>query len=82
METGQLKVRHMLAKWRLMFLSNILKRSKSEAISKMYEVQKVKKTKNDWFQTVQNDKVVYDIQLSDDQISLLSKAQFQIIVVR
>ena len=82
METGQLKVRHMLAKRRLMFLSNILKRSKSEIILKMYEVQKVKKTRNDWFQTVQNDKVVYDIQLSDDQISLLSKAQFKRIVDR
>ena len=60
-----------------MFLWNILRRNKTEAVSKVYQVQKLKKMKNDWYSTVQNDKRHYELPLDDEDIALLSKSQFK-----
>ena len=80
LETGQLKIRHFIAKRRLMFLHNILRRDPSELIVKVYRSQQLKTVRNDWFKTVQSDKVFYDIAISDDEISTMSKSIFKRIV--
>ena len=58
LETGCLKVRHYLAKRRLLFLQSILKRSKSETIFKIYELQKLSGCSYEWLQTVENDETL------------------------
>ena len=59
LETGALKIRHILAKRRLMFCQNILKRSKSDIIRKVYEAQKFDVDNSfDWFQTVLKERIL------------------------
>ena len=81
-ETGKLKIRHIIAKRRLMFLHNILRRNPSQLIYKIYQAQTLKMVRNDWFQTIQNDKKTYDISLSDEEIRLLSKSKFKQLIER
>ena len=53
LETGLLPLKCICMKRRLMYLHNILSKSKSELIRKFYEVQKSILTKNDWYGQVQ-----------------------------
>ena len=57
LETGCLPVRFVIAKRRLMFLWNILKRDKKELIRKVYEAQKNDGIESDWSETVRKDKI-------------------------
>ena len=83
METGALKIRHILAKRRLLFCQNILKRNQNDILRKVYEAQKSDfENKFDWFQTVQKDRLYYEIGLSDQEISDLSKSAFKKIVLK
>ena len=77
MECGKLKVNHIIAKRRLLFWHNILKRSSSELLFKIYQVQKLKPCRYDWIQLLQSDKVLYNITLSDSEVSQMSKHQFK-----
>ena len=77
LETGKLKVRHIIAKRRFMFLFYILKKSDSILLKKCYQSQKLKPVRNDWFLTVQNDKKIYNINLTDNQISEMSKNSYK-----
>ena len=63
-----------------MYLWEILRRNKGELIRKVYKVQKVKKTKGDWFQMVQIEKEKYNICLTDDEIAKMSKYSFKKVV--
>ena len=65
-----------------MFLHNILRRNPSQLIYKIYQAQTLKMVRNDWFQTIQNDKKTYDILLSDEEIRLLSKSKFKQLIER
>ena len=80
LESGCLPIRFVIAKRRLMFLWNILKRDKKEMIRKVYEAQKVEGLKDDWAETVRIDKLYYDIKLSDEKISEMSKNMFKNLV--
>ena len=63
METGLLPIKFV----RLMYLHNIVSKSKSELIRKVYEVQKTLFTKNDWCNLVQENKEELQINLTDDR---------------
>ena len=80
LESGCLPIRFVIAKRILMFLWNILKRDKKEMIRKVYEVQKVHGMKDDWAETVRMDILEYDINLSDEIISKMSKNMFKNLV--
>ena len=77
METGKQKVNHIIAKRRLMFWFNILKRNKSELLVKVYQAMKLRPCRNDWIHLINNDKQMYQIHLSDSEISDMSKSQFK-----
>ena len=77
LETGKLKMRYVISKKRLMYLHHILTRDKSELIYKVYKSQSVKITKGDWYGMIQSEKQRYNIQLSDEQISMMNKQLFK-----
>ena len=59
-----------------MFLKNILSRP-NHLIFSIYQAQSVQPAKNDFYLTVQNDKTYYDIELSDEEIRIMSKTSFK-----
>ena len=77
METGKLKINHLIAKRRFLFLQTILKRDPSEMIRKVYEAQKLKTCRYDWINLIKNDKLQYQINLSDREIADMSKASYK-----
>ena len=81
LETGLLPIRYVAIQRRLMYLHNILKKPENELIRKVYEIQKLLPTKNDWYQIVQEDRNKLGLSLSDEQISVMSKIKFKTIVV-
>ena len=68
LDTGTIKIRHILITRRLMYLHHILTRNTKELISRVYFAQKRCPSKNDWYLTVESDKKETGIQLSDDEI--------------
>ena len=79
-ETGLLKINHIMSKRRLMFLQMILKRNDSDLLKKVYLAQSLRTCKNDWWKLVNFDKTFYNINLSDDQISKMSKGLYKKVV--
>ena len=63
-----------------MYLYHILSKPTSEMIRRVYEVQKQIFTKNDWYSLVQDNKNELGIQLSDEEISKISKERFRSLV--
>ena len=77
LETGSLKLRHMLVIKRLMFHRHLLTRDKKETIRKIYEQQKNEFTKGDWYQILLDDfKFIGEI-LDEDIILSYSKAAYK-----
>ena len=58
----------------------ILSRNKDDLVRKVYEVQKVKKTKNDWYALIEQEKQKYDVSVTDDEIGMMSKYKFKMLV--
>ena len=81
LETGLLQIRYVAMQRRLMYLHNILKKPENELIRKVYEIQKLLPTKNDWYQMVQEDKNKLGLEVSDEQISAMSKEKFKTLTV-
>ena len=80
LETGKLQIRYILSKRRLMYLHHILTRDKTELIFKVYQAQGLIPTRGVWYTMIQNEKVKYNIQLSDNNISQMSKRSFKKLV--
>ena len=80
LETGLIPIRFVCIKRRIIYLHHVLKRPESEIIRKVYEVQKNIPTKNDWFGVVKQNMEDLKINLSDTEISQMSKQKFKKIV--
>ena len=52
-------------------------RPKTEMITKFYQAQKIKPSKGDFVEMLQSDKKMLKIQLSDQEISKLSKSKYK-----
>ena len=76
-ETAKLPLRFVISKRRLMYLWHILTRTENELIKKVYALQKVMFTKGDWYGMIQQEKIRYDINLTDEEISKMSKYRFK-----
>ena len=63
-----------------MYLHHIVRRPKTELIRKFYEAQKSKISKGDWVQMVQENMKQINLEMSDLQISKMSKQKFKKIV--
>ena len=77
LETGLLPIQFVLAIRRLLYLWHILTRNPEELIYKVYKSQELKPSAGDYFILMQKEKMKYDIDLSDQEISELSKQQFK-----
>ena len=78
LECGKIKIRHVLAKRRLLYWHHILTREPDELIKKIYLCQKYEsKNKSEWFSMIQNEKKSYKIDLSDEEVSQMSKTKFK-----
>ena len=77
LDTGKLQIKYVIAKRRFMFLHHILKIPHTELIHKVYEAQKLKQTKGDWYQMIQSEKLKFNINLSDQEIGNMSKSTFK-----
>ena len=80
LETGLLPIRFVIMKRRLMYLHHILQRSESEIIRRVYEIQKLIPTRNDWFGLVRNTMKDLKIDMDDDMIMQMNKDKFKAIV--
>ena len=76
LETGKIPIQFVISKRRLNYLWQILTRTNDELIKKVYTTQKVDTTKGDWFEKIENEKVKYAIDLTDEEISKMSKGRF------
>ena len=63
-----------------MYLWHILKQTDDQLVRKVYDAQKIKPTKGDWHQMIQSEKLKYEIDETDDEISKMSKSKFKRIV--
>ena len=60
-----------------MYLWQILSRSEDELIHKVYSVQKLRTTKGDWFQIVNDLKEMLSFEKTDEEISRMKKDTFK-----
>ena len=65
LETGKIPIRYIVSKRRLMYLWHILKQKDDELIRKVYNAQKLKCTKGDWYEMIQSEKAKYEINETD-----------------
>ena len=68
-ETGELKIRHFIAKRRLMYYHNILRRGENEAVKKIFKVQQFRYIKYDFYQIIKEEKEKYEIFLNDEEVT-------------
>ena len=73
-------IRYVISKRRLMFLWTILNRDKDDLVRKVYEVQKIKKTKGDWYSLIEQEKQKYDLTVTDAEICQMSKFKYKTLV--
>ena len=79
-ELGLLPVRFTLAARRLMFYWAILNKPQSELVKQVYLAQKLAPLKNDWVRQIEDDLKMYEIDLTENEISKISKEKFRAIV--
>ena len=82
MELGTLKLRHILTKNRLMFHHHLLSLDENETLRKIYEKQKINKTKGDWFCLLQEDFSFIGEAMNEDLIKSMSKCDYKIKVTQ
>ena len=80
LECSVTPLRYIVMKRRLNYLHHILTRKKSELISRVYYAQKRKPATDDWVITVQNDLKEVAIDLSESEISKMTKKTFKALV--
>jgi hypothetical protein len=77
LETGTLKLRHILTYRRLMFHHEILSRDNDETIKKIYLKQKQHSVKGDWIRLLEKDFDFIGIQMKEEEIEATPKSQYK-----
>ena len=80
LETGAIPLSHVIAVRRLLYLQNILKKNKNEIVRQVYTAQKENPSKGDWINIVEEDKMKYNLNISDELIGDISKYEFKKLV--
>ena len=80
LETGSLKLRHILTQNRLMFHHHLLGLDENETLKKIYEKQKKETTKGDWFQFLKEDFTFIEEVMDENKIKSYSKEEYKSIV--
>ena len=77
LESGTLKIRHILSYLRIMYHHHILSRDENETIKKVYNKQKENFTKGDWYQLLKKDFEFIGIEINEDDIRLTPKNAYK-----
>ena len=77
LETGTLKLRHILMQNRLLYHQHILTRDDSETIKKIYNKQKEDSTKGDWYEIIKKDFQFLGRDIDEDYIKNSSKIEYK-----
>ena len=80
METGTLKLRHILSMNRMMYHHQLLTTDDCETIKKIYEKQKTEPTRGDWYQLLKKDFQFIEKNINEEEIKSLSKAEYKKVV--
>ena len=80
LELGKMPLRFILAKRRLMYLWHILHRDTEEIIWKIYEAQKVKCNKGDWFEIINIERRDNHVMQTDEEIACMSREKFKTLI--
>ena len=76
LETATLPIKFIIASRRLNYLHNILKRDKSEVLSRVYQAQKNKPLQGDFVKQVESDFLLIKEQYDENKIKSMSKNKF------
>ena len=76
-DSGKLSLKHIIAKPKLMYLHNILRRGSNEIIKKVYLAQRLRAASKDWSSSLQKIRQLYQITLEDEEIANMSKNCFK-----
>ena len=77
LETAAIPVRFILASRRANFFHNILKREEDELVKRVYNAQKENPSKGDWVHIIKEDMELINLNMNENEISLLSKNEFK-----
>ena len=77
LETGTLKLRHILSYLRIMYHHHIITRDENETIHKIYRKQKEEYIKGDWFQLLIKDFEFIGIQMDENYIKATPKSVYK-----
>ena len=77
LETGTLKLRHILMKNRLLYHHHIINRDDTETIRKIYNKQKEDPLKGDWFELIQKDFLFLGIEMDEKIIKSTNKETYK-----
>ena len=80
LETSHVPVRYILACRRILYLHGIIQRSDGELVKKVYLAQKADPTDGDFCQLVAKDLQMIDLQMTEDQIAVISYFDFKKLV--
>ena len=80
LELGIYPLKYHLSKRRFMYLWHILHTDASELIRKVYDIQKSNPNKGDWVKMMEEEQGKYDLEISDTEISSMSRGKFENIV--
>ena len=80
LETSQVPIKDIISVKRLLYLHEILSKDQSELIYQIYSAMKDAPLKDDWIYLVEEDKIKFNIDLSDEVISKMGKGDFKKII--
>ena len=76
-ETGTIPMRIQISVKRLLYWRQILKSSKSEMLNRVYNAQTISPVHGDWVNLLKQDKVDFEIKISDEEVEALSEQKFK-----
>ena len=79
-ESGKMTVKYIIKMRRVMYWWHIVNSNKSEVLYKVYLAQQLNRSKGDWVEQLDKDKVELNLQLTDEEIQGYSQDQFKRIV--
>lgn len=77
LESGTMKLRHILSLNRIMYHHHILQTDDDETIKKIYLKQKSDPTKNDWFCSLQKDFEFIGLNITDQEIQAIPRFEYK-----
>ena len=77
LECGKLPIQFIIAQRRFMYLWQIVTKKESELIFKIYQLQRIRPSNGDSAEMMREERKKYKIDLTDEEISKLSKCQFR-----